>query len=142
MNPKPAPGTYKLSRDVQNPHPDRRTRHDWRKAPIWKAGTEFVIRTCSYGDFDATEITSGRYTHQSLLVREAESEEDRIAPRELLGALEVVTVKDLQQALREANLGEFLLFGVDRLVRDGKLTTEQVVEAIRRGIEEEPEVTR
>jgi len=38
-------GTYKLSRDVENPHPDRRKTRDWRAIPLWKAGTEFLVQT-------------------------------------------------------------------------------------------------
>lgn len=37
------PGTYKLSRDVKNPTPDRRFKNDWRFRPEWKAGTEFLV---------------------------------------------------------------------------------------------------
>lgn len=36
------PGSYRLSRDVQNPTPDRRHKDDWSKWPMWKAGTEFL----------------------------------------------------------------------------------------------------
>lgn len=37
------PGTYKLSRDVQNPAPDRRFKRDWRFVPTWRAGAEFIV---------------------------------------------------------------------------------------------------
>lgn len=36
-------GTYRLTRDVENPGADRRHKNDWRMAPVWKAGAEFVV---------------------------------------------------------------------------------------------------
>lgn len=41
---KLAPGSYMLSRDVVNPTPDRRHKHDWRMRPVWRAGMELVVR--------------------------------------------------------------------------------------------------
>lgn len=37
------PGPYRLSRDVKNPNADRRVARDWRKVPVWKKGTQFVV---------------------------------------------------------------------------------------------------
>ncbi len=37
------PGTYVLSRNVHNPNPDRRKRHDWRAVPVFRAGQEFLV---------------------------------------------------------------------------------------------------
>lgn len=37
------PGAYKLVADLTNPEPDRRVTRDWRKFPVWKAGTEFLV---------------------------------------------------------------------------------------------------
>lgn len=40
------PGLYKLTADVNAPHPDGRAtfRSEWRKQKVWKAGTEFLVR--------------------------------------------------------------------------------------------------
>lgn len=37
-----APGTYVLTRDVDNPKPDRRHKYDWRALSTIPAGTEFL----------------------------------------------------------------------------------------------------
>lgn len=37
-------GAYTIEVDVKNPSPDRRMTRDWTKAPVWTAGTEFVVR--------------------------------------------------------------------------------------------------
>ena len=38
-----------LTVDVVNPDLDRRAKHDWRKLPIWKKGTEFSVETFDVG---------------------------------------------------------------------------------------------
>jgi hypothetical protein len=35
--------TLRLARDVPNPHPDRRARYDWTKAPVFLAGMRFKV---------------------------------------------------------------------------------------------------
>ena len=37
------PGTYRLSADVKNPHPDRRKRGDWTARSLFEAGSIFVV---------------------------------------------------------------------------------------------------
>jgi hypothetical protein len=37
------PGTYILTRNVENPKPDRRQRHDWRAKVTWEAGVKFAV---------------------------------------------------------------------------------------------------
>jgi hypothetical protein len=37
------PGVYTLSRDVQNPAPDRRIRTDWRFLPVWDRGSLYIV---------------------------------------------------------------------------------------------------
>jgi hypothetical protein len=37
-------GTYKLSRHVDNPSPDKRKSRDWKARVSWEAGQTFVIR--------------------------------------------------------------------------------------------------
>lgn len=52
------PGYYKLQEDVKNPHPDRRTRHDWIHQEIWKKGTLLrVIEDRAGRDDESTKRT-------------------------------------------------------------------------------------
>ncbi len=37
-------GSYRLSRSVKNPTPDRRRTRDWRALAIWSEGEEFIVR--------------------------------------------------------------------------------------------------
>ncbi len=37
------PGTYRLTQDVKNPKPDRRTRNDWTGDETVKAGSVFAV---------------------------------------------------------------------------------------------------
>jgi hypothetical protein len=37
-------GIYKLSRDVKNPHPDKRKTREWTAEPVLKAGRQFIVR--------------------------------------------------------------------------------------------------
>jgi len=46
------PGTYKLTRDIKNPKPDRRVKEDWRAHPVWKAGTEFLVQPLLHKERD------------------------------------------------------------------------------------------
>lgn len=39
-------GVYRLTRDVTNPKPDRRTRHDWRYAPVIREGS--IVRVVDW----------------------------------------------------------------------------------------------
>jgi len=64
------PGAYLLSRDVRNPRPDRRQRHDWRVEESWKEGRRFVVKTNSYGDHGtilACVASNCQYTTQDLV---------------------------------------------------------------------------
>lgn len=40
--------TFVLTKDVENPRPDRRYKSDWRMEPVWKKGTKFVVTTDYY----------------------------------------------------------------------------------------------
>jgi hypothetical protein len=37
------PGHYRLSQDIQNPHVDRRVKHDWWLLPTIPAGARFLV---------------------------------------------------------------------------------------------------
>ena len=43
------PGVYRLTKDIDNPVPDRRVKDDWRKSPTWSAGMLFIA-TQRHGD--------------------------------------------------------------------------------------------
>jgi hypothetical protein len=42
-------GTYKLTREIVNPTPDRRQKYDWRKEASFPAGMEFVVEEHDLG---------------------------------------------------------------------------------------------
>lgn len=52
------PGPYRLGSDVQNPRADRRHTRDWRKAPWWKKGTQFVVKEQRRGAFSREYLDS------------------------------------------------------------------------------------
>lgn len=76
--------TYQLTRDVINPSPDRRQRHDWRALETWKAWTRFYAHTRNFAHGSALDglsdeaklrvserdreiwIYTGRYSHQDI----------------------------------------------------------------------------
>jgi hypothetical protein len=68
-------GMYVLRGDVTNPAPDRRERHDWRKAATWKAGMKFVLLTVDVAIGETPvyvrQLLADRhpYTHDDLCVR-------------------------------------------------------------------------
>ena len=37
------PGCYALTREIENPRPYKRNRHDWRAAPGFDAGTKYRV---------------------------------------------------------------------------------------------------
>lgn len=52
------PGPYRLGSDVQNPRADRRHTRDWRKAPWWKKGAQFVVKEQRRGAFSREYLDS------------------------------------------------------------------------------------
>lgn len=134
------PGSYRLTRDVANPRPDKRVRRDWRKSVTWKAGTVFHVFTAHYGDAQVNEIHAGDWRSLSLMLREPQSEEDfRVAPQSLLEALEPIVALDLTTALRENNYTDFLEIGVENLIARGVISVDQVIRAIKLGLDAIPE---
>ena len=41
-------GWFELTRDVENPHPDRRYKHSFWERPVWKAGLRFELIERTY----------------------------------------------------------------------------------------------
>lgn len=66
------PGNYKLEYDVVNPKPDRRQKYDWRAAPVWVAGDEFLVVNESGPEdhpeivFPVISMVGHRYSHHVI----------------------------------------------------------------------------
>lgn len=68
------PGTYKLSRSVENPRPDRRKSRDWRAEPKWDKDTEFLVESEARFERDDEPtatwtricLVGHRYKHESI----------------------------------------------------------------------------
>lgn len=111
------PGLYKLSIDVKNPTPDKRKQDDWRYLPEWKAGRLFVI--CSGVDFPT--IRSGKWTHH----------EKRLSDCGILFAnLVPYQAKKVKELLFEMGLNEFLSDAIDILIADGRISIEDLRQAL------------
>lgn len=54
------PGVYVLTREVQNPEPDRRCRYNWSAVPSWPAGSRWHVRASEYveNSVDVRPLTS------------------------------------------------------------------------------------
>lgn len=64
---KIAPGAYTLSRDVENPAPDRRSPRDWHKHERWAAGTEFLVS--GQPEIDLADLTDNEDLRGKQIVR-------------------------------------------------------------------------
>ena len=68
------PGQYILSRDVQNPRPDRRARYDWRLQETWRRGQEFTIdEDRALNRMTRIRLTWGRWDSQCLYIEAVET---------------------------------------------------------------------
>jgi hypothetical protein len=56
---KLAPGVYRLTRDVDNPHPEPRKRIDWTLRATWKQGQTFVIEPTHRGSKAVLMLCAG-----------------------------------------------------------------------------------
>jgi hypothetical protein len=127
---------YRLTRDVENPRPDKRSRRKWTKAAVWKAGTIFRTQPAWWtsGQFRDLQITTGYYAGDALILREAsptERDNGNLVPWELVDALEEIAPKNVRQALRCARLEGFAEEGFDVLIKQGRLTLDEVLLAVR-----------
>jgi hypothetical protein len=66
--------SYRLTRDVINPNPDRRQKHDWRAAEVWKVGKRFYAQTRSFAHGSALDEIEGLSDEAKARLREKESE--------------------------------------------------------------------
>lgn len=125
------PGYYRLSRDVENPDPDRRKSRDVTALPVWKAGTRIAVRIF-LPDVEGVphlEIEWPDDRH-AILTRRAEwhGQYKAIAP-----ALEPIEM-DLDLTLHKMGASDYRV--LDWLVRHGHVTLAQIEEAAL-GIDEE-----
>lgn len=99
-------GLYVLTRDVLNPHPDRRKRRDWTAEPMWAAGAEFTVRTWVDADINPElPMYCAEISHANRHVgcawwgggeSNSRSHEKAVA---LVAALEPVAIQSVEQAL-------------------------------------------
>jgi len=117
-----APGTYRLTKDIPAPMPDKRERHDWRKAPV-PAGTLFAIRDESYWAPGLLTVARLRgFSTHSLSVSDPRA-------RALLEALEAVDETPSLWLLREQSDNSALDI-LDHLQRTGQITLDAVKSAL------------
>lgn len=127
------PGTYVLTKDVTNPKPDLRHRHDWRYEREFKAGRYFVVE---YQNNEAPELgiqirAQNGYCHQTV-GHESYALRDAIVFAGLKRVEEAPS--DLLRRRGWSGLGIDVL---DRLVKQGLITTDQVNEALNLELGEE-----
>lgn len=131
-------GLYKLSRAVKNPKGDKRANRrfeaDWRLLSEWKEGRLFYIKS------EPSDVAPG------VMTQLIESKSGGAAPyctihrvpQELLDALVPAEAKNILQAFRVAGVPEHQLpYAVDQLVREGKLTHRDILEASDREMKRE-----
>lgn len=62
-----SPGFYRLTRDVENPQPDRRQKHDWSAEVVWKKGLLFYVRPSNRAyDYVRIELVGHRWRSQNI----------------------------------------------------------------------------
>ncbi len=129
---------YILAKDIANPKPDRRERHDWRKNVEIKAGLKFRARLLTYDEETTAQLIqipgfsvdlkwfrlepafSGTWSHQTV------SHHDPLfAP--LVEGLVLVPAK-LTDMLREANEKKFVSSKdlIEHMVKTGRLKLEEL----------------
>jgi hypothetical protein len=134
-------GIYRLTRDVVNPKPDRRQRYDWKAQPMWQAGALFYVRTETHEVFNdvtplvVTTICTGPYDSDRTRL-------DDVRIAEIIPALEPVPVDSVAMLLHYNEHVEvsaagdgFLPEAMQLLVDSGKLTLDDVREALRAAYE-------
>lgn len=128
-------GTFKLERDVKNPHPDKRAKYDRGKHPVWKAGTRYRvtnIHAVLYGEKKPEPTTIQIRFLDGGGLSSNENEEGVKALLENSVAFEDVAL--LLERNHFSNGGTLLL---QRLVDAGKISLDDIRDAIRQQFEED-----
>src|SRR5262245_63394754 len=138
------PGLYRLTTDVKNPRPDRRSASDWRDKDTWHKGLTLYVRTrWLFDDTTCLSMWTGRWSHKDITFRP--DSQRALKPKEdkqdawllaLLDALEPIEPRDITEALTVAGEENRLAEAVDWLIRERILSQAVVVAAARRAREE------
>lgn len=106
-------GTYRLTRDVKNPHPDRRVKRDWRCVPVWEKGEKFHVEQWNPDQVNVVRRIDG-YNYQEMSVHNGDL-------CELIESLERVEETPSEYLKRRRN-DRGALEMLDWLVANGKLS--------------------
>lgn len=125
------PGTYRLRQDVINPKPDRRSKQ-WDKLPVLEAGTLFAVEHRDYARLDGalTVLLRRQNKYGSISVHSDPELFEAIAPH-----LAQVIEEPSDYLAREWPSSCYPSIApdvLDDLVKNGHLTMEQFLQAVKR----------
>lgn len=124
-------GTYKLTQDVTNPKPNRRTKHDWRCLPTWSAGMIFRVGLHPGG---WTELWHGSFSIHNFTFNERDTRWKLLLPH--LEKQREAPSDWLEREHAGLNLAYSVL---NKLFEEGKFTLEDVARAAGRVLNVDPE---
>jgi len=61
-------GLWRLTKDIENPWPDRRQRHDWRSDIVWSAGGVFAVCPCYFDRLTLEVSRTDQYSTQCIRI--------------------------------------------------------------------------
>lgn len=125
------PGLYVLSRDVHNPIADKRYKYDWTYWSSWPKGMAFIVRPdVDFGCAIRRDSNSSRELYPIGKYGDPERYAQFMA---LVDALEPKQNIDLEDRFRAEGLGWGNLHSpvLDELIRVGKITANDCIEALR-----------
>ena len=118
------PGTYRLTRNVENPKADRRVKEDWTHHAVWMAGDEFIVEQARWPRHDGDDLeflrivkVGHRWRHENV----SESQAEQFAA--LCSALEPCPVSNAAFFTMHEVKGDF----VQWLVESGRVSRELIV---------------
>lgn len=121
------PGTYRLTKTIQNPRPDRRARHDWRLLQTWHEG--MIFRVQSWGAFKPSERFE--LWHGPWCATPGGTIWEHIAPH-----LQRIDEKPSDFLKREHPGMSLAAAALDLMVANGVVTLDQVKEYLQRALDE------
>lgn len=136
------PGVYKLTCDVASPHPDRRTRHDWRRRPTIPAGSKFQVMLVEAWELGDLKDPKRVYLKLRKL-GEAHGSLYEVRDRHELWALIVPHLERQEMTVRDylREIDDKMSVGaadiLERLIATGALTVEQMQQTAREVDEEQ-----
>jgi len=122
-----------LTRDVENPEPDGRVRHNWTLIKTWKKGTRLVVDTFDVGiryglkdepsGVEATEVyLASRPYGRSLTDRHSADRIQLILDNSVEEERSVRSVLSLRDYRRDSRIGTAMF---ERLVERGVMTVDE-----------------